>query len=217
MPLTEAFIEKLKLGIGDLITSSTLIRDELTVDTRKTYLIQLLQKMKKIYKFEQLIDISGIDYLHYGKDDSNIPSDNYVIDNHSQEGLNFPKARFGVVYHILSLSLNIRLRVRVYLKESDLTISSITQLWPSANWSEREAFDLFGIVFIGHPDLRRILTDYGFVGYPFRKDFPQSGHVEMRYDEQQKRVVYESVEIDPRINTPKVIRKDNRYFGKDGK
>ncbi|WP_353133751.1 NADH-quinone oxidoreductase subunit C [Limnohabitans sp.] len=149
--------------------------------------------------FEQLMDLCGLDYSSY-KDDA-----------HSKftDG-----PRYAVVSHLLSLSHNWRLRVRVFALSEDVPmVASVNDLWNSANWFEREAFDLFGIVFEGHLDLRRLLTDYGFVGHPFRKDFPTSGHVEMRYDAEQKRVVYQPVTIEPREITPRIIREDN-YGGK---
>jgi len=145
--------------------------------------------------FEQLIDLCGLDYSSY-KDGA-----------HSKftDG-----PRFAVVSHLLSIAHNWRLRVRVFAPNDDLpVVASINDIWNSANWFEREAFDLYGIVFEGHLDLRRILTDYGFVGHPFRKDFPTSGHVEMRYDEEQKRVIYQPVSIEPREITPRIIREDN--------
>jgi NADH-quinone oxidoreductase subunit C len=121
------------------------------------------------------------------------------------------RPRFAAVYHLLSVANNIRMRVRVYCEDEHAPIvPSVVEIWPSANWFEREAFDLFGIMFEGHPDLRRILTDYGFVGHPFRKDFPLIGHVEMRYDEDQKRVIYQPVTIEPRVLVPRVIREDTR-------
>jgi NADH-quinone oxidoreductase subunit C len=142
-------------------------------------------------RFEQLIDLCGVDYSNYR--------------DQVWEG-----ERFCVVTHLLSISLNQRVRLKVFAPNEDLPIvDSLTGLWASANWFEREAFDLYGIVFEGHPDLRRILTDYGFIGHPFRKDFPLSGHVEMRYDEEQKRVVYQPVTIEPREITPHIIREDN--------
>jgi len=142
-------------------------------------------------RFEQLIDLCGVDYSNYR--------------DRVWEG-----ERFCVVTHLLSVSLNQRVRLKVFAPSEDLPIvDSLTGLWASANWFEREAFDLYGIVFEGHPDLRRILTDYGFIGHPFRKDFPLSGHVEMRYDEEQKRVVYQPVTIEPREITPHIIREDN--------
>ena len=142
-------------------------------------------------RFEQLVDLCGVDYWSY-KDGT-------------REGL-----RFAAVYHLLSLTHNRRLRLRVWAEDDDLPVlDSVTELWPSANWYEREAFDLFGIVFTGHPDLRRILTDYGFVGHPFRKDFPLSGNVEMRYDPDQQRVIYQPVTIEPREIVPRVVREEH--------
>jgi NADH-quinone oxidoreductase subunit C len=142
-------------------------------------------------RFEQLIDLCGVDYSAYG--------------DGTWEG-----GRYCVVSHLLSVTLNQRLRVKVFCDNDDFpVVVSVSSLWNSANWYEREAFDLFGIVFEGHTDLRRILTDYGFIGHPFRKDFPLSGHVEMRYDVERRRVVYEPVSIEPREITPRIIREDN--------
>jgi NADH-quinone oxidoreductase subunit C len=141
-------------------------------------------------KFEMLVDLCGVDYQGYG--------------DGAWEG-----GRFAVVYHLLSISLNQRLRVRVFAEDDRFpALDSVIEIWPAANWFEREAFDLFGIVFTGHPDLRRILTDYGFVGHPFRKDFPLSGHVEMRYDPDQQRVIYQPVTIEPREITPRILREE---------
>jgi NADH-quinone oxidoreductase subunit C len=149
-------------------------------------------------RFEQLLDVCGVDYLRYG--------------NEERTG-----ARFAVVYHLLSLTHNRRLRLRTFAQDGDLpVVDSVTGLWPSADWYEREAFDLYGIVFSGHPDLRRILTDYGFVGHPFRKDFPLSGTVEMRYDPDQQRVIYQPVTIEPREIVPRVVREEN-YAGMEKK
>ena len=142
-------------------------------------------------RFEQLIDLCGMDYSTYGDGAWDGP-------------------RYAVVSHLLSVSLNQRVRVRVFCEDDEFpVVDSVTPIWNSANWFEREAFDLFGIMFDGHADLRRILTDYGFIGHPFRKDFPLSGHVEMRYDAERQRVVYEPVSIEPREVTPRVIREDN--------
>ncbi len=140
-------------------------------------------------RFAQLIDLCGVDYLEY----------------RDWEG-----RRFAVVYHLLSHAHNRRLRVRVFAEDDDFpVVDSVSGIWPDANWFEREAFDLYGLIFTGHPDLRRILTDYGFVGNPFRKDFPLSGHVEMRYDPEQQRVVYQPVSIEPRVVTPRIVREEN--------
>jgi NADH-quinone oxidoreductase subunit C len=120
--------------------------------------------------------------------------------------------RYTVVYHLLSIKLNIRIRVKVFLSEHNPTLQTVVNIWETANWYEREAFDMFGIIFFGHPDLRRIFTDYGFIGHPLKKDFPQNGYVEMHYDEVLCRVVYSPVNVASRMNSPKVIRKDNRYY-----
>lgn len=144
------------------------------------------------FGFDQLIDLCGIDYLGYAEKELDRP-------------------RFAVVYHLLSVKNNTRLRVRAPLEEDSLMIDSVVDVWSTANWFEREAFDLFGMLFGGHPDLRRLLTDYGFIGHPFRKDFPLIGNVEMRYDPQKGRVIYEPVSIEERVLVPRVIRHDNRY------
>ena len=142
-------------------------------------------------RFEQLIDLCGVDYSTYGGDGHAGP-------------------RFAVVYHLLSVARNWRLRVRTFAADDDFpVVDTVTGVWPAANWFEREAFDLFGIVFTGHPDLRRILTDYGFIGHPFRKDFPISGNVEMRYDPEQQRVIYQPVTIEPREITPRIVREEH--------
>lgn len=157
------------------------------------------------FRFEQLIDLCGVDYSAYGSDISEEGA--YLND----ETLANPfKQRFAAVYHLLSVAHNMRLRVRVFAEDDAMpTLSSVIEVWPAANWYEREAFDLYGIIFLGHPDLRRLLTDYGFVGNPFRKDFPLSGHVEMRYDPEQRRVVYQPVTVEPREVTPRIIREEN--------
>jgi NADH-quinone oxidoreductase subunit C len=169
------------------------------------------------FAFEQLIDLCGVDYAAYGKTEWETTEASTTgfgrgVDRDPELSLDDPR-RFAVVYHLLSLRYNRRLRLRVYADGARPVANSVVSIWSSANWFEREAFDLFGILFTGHPDLRRILTDYGFVGYPFRKDFPLSGHLAMRYDPEQARVVYEPVEIEPRVLVPKVIRDDSRYLG----
>lgn len=169
------------------------------------------------FAFDQLIDICGVDYLHYGLaewETSQATSTGFSrgverLNANSQDHAARPPKRFAVVYHLLSTRKNHRLRVKVYLDEKLPIIASVVKIWRSANWYEREAYDLFGILFEEHPDLRRILTDYGFVGHPFRKDFPVSGHVEMRYDATLQKVVYDPVDIEPRVLVPKVIRKMN--------
>lgn len=172
---------------------------------------------------DEMMDLSGIDYLSFGNTEweTNASGSGFSrgVKPAGSEWFNFEDApeyeeyegdRFAVIYHLLSVENNHRIRVRAYCGDNDLpTIDSVVDIWSSANWFEREAFDLFGIVFTGHPDLRRILTDYGFVGHPFRKDFPLVGHVEMRYDDAKERVVYEPVTIDPRVLVPRVIREDD--------
>jgi len=151
--------------------------------------------------FEQLMDLCGMDYSAYarGPDGESL-----------RESPALPDTRYAVVYHLLSIKHNWRLRLRLFARGGEMpVVDSVVDIWPCANWLEREAFDLFGIVFAGHPDLRRILTDYGFIGHPFRKDFPVSGNVEMRYDPDQKRVVYQPVTIEPREITPRIVREEN--------
>ena len=167
-------------------------------------------------KFEQLIDLTGVDYLQYGRVE-------WATESASNMGFSRGRdlagpagegsgRRFAVVYHLLSVAHNRRIRLRAWCEPGEPPmLDSVVDIWSSANWNEREAFDLFGILFRGHPDLRRILTDYGFVGHPFRKDFPLIGNVEVRYDEARGRVVYEPVAIEPRTLVPRVIREDNRY------
>jgi NADH-quinone oxidoreductase subunit C len=169
-------------------------------------------------KFDMCMDVCGVDYLAHGRDEWNTQDatssgfSRGVARSGQRVAAVAPGRRFAVVYHLLSISLNQRLRLRVYCADDEQPmVDSVTAIWASADWFEREAFDLFGILFKGHPDLRRLLTDYGFIGHPFRKDFPLSGNVEVRYDPEKARVVYQPVSIDPRILVPKVIRHDNRY------
>ncbi len=186
---------------GDAVVESTRARGELTLELRAPELLRVCRLLRDepAFRFEQLIDLAGVDYLAYGRE---------------RPGGGWQGPRFAVVYHLLSLAHNRRLRLRVRLDDDLPRLDSVVEIWPSANWYEREAFDLFGIVFEGHPDLRRILTDYGFIGHPFRKDFPLSGHVEMRYDPDKGRVVYQPVSIEPRVLVPRVIREEG-YGGRD--
>ena len=167
--------------------------------------------------FNQLIDVCAVDYLHYGQydwDTDAATSEGFsraVEKGESQQG-QWEKPRFAVVYHLLSTTNNQRIRVKLFIDEANLAVPSVHDIWKSALWFEREAYDLFGVLFTDHPDLRRILTDYGFIGHPFRKDFPVSGHVEMRYDAKSGKVIYEPVSIEPRVTVPKVIRDDSRYL-----
>jgi NADH-quinone oxidoreductase subunit C len=168
------------------------------------------------FAFNMLIDVCGVDYLHYGLSEWETESATSSgfgrgVDLSAIKHAAPQQRRFAVVYHLLSLNHNHRVRLRAYLDSAHPQVDSVLDLWPAANWFEREAFDLYGIEFKGHPDLRRILTDYGFIGHPFRKDFPLIGNVEARYDATLQRVIYEPVSIEPRILEPKVIRRDNRY------
>jgi NADH-quinone oxidoreductase subunit C len=196
---------------------------ELTYEVQRESLVAVATALRDDPEtaFEQLIDLCGVDYLSYGTDEwttesatergfsRGVERQSVVMD----ESDSFDPRRFAVVYHLLSLKNNARLRLRVFTGSSNPPlVDSVVDIWNSANWFEREAFDLYGILFDGHPDLRRILTDYGFIGYPFRKDFPLIGTVEVRYDPAKGRVAYEPVSIEPRTLVPKVIRDDNRYL-----
>ena len=177
---------ELKIALGEF-TLTVGVNDYLTV-------AQTLRDHPDL-AFEQLIDLCGVDYSDYKQHAPSVFSDS---------------PRYAVTSHLLSLTHNWRIRLRVFLLDEDMPVlPSVNDIWSSANWYEREAFDLFGILFEGHLDLRRILTDYGFIGHPFRKDFPTSGHVEMRYDAEQKRVIYQPVTIEPREITPRIVREDN--------
>jgi len=191
---------------------------ELTYEVAPAALIETCVALRdeEPFRFEMLMDLCGVDYLHYGRDE-------WVGQSATRSGFSRgvrrenpggepDRPRFAVVYHLLSITHNHRLRLRTVCRDTEEPIvPSVVDVWASANWYEREAFDLFGVLFEGHPDLRRILTDYGFIGHPFRKDFPLIGNVEVRYDPERGRVVYEPVSIEPRTLVPKVIRRDNRY------
>ena len=183
----------LRAALGEHVQSLKTALGEITVVVKSTDYLQAMTALRDHadLQFEQLIDLCGVDYSTYGDD--------------AWDG-----ARFAVVSHLLSIRYNWRVRVRTFAPEEAMPIvASVSDLWSVANWYEREAFDLFGILFDGHNDLRRILTDYGFIGHPFRKDFPVSGYVEMRYDPEQKRVIYQPVTIEPRENVPRVIREEH--------
>lgn len=188
---------------------------ELTIEVPASSIKRVMLNLRDQLGFEQLTDLFGVDYSTYGQAEwqtSSATGTGFSRGCIRPELTNLPdNKRFAVVYQLLSLKHNIRLRVRVFLDADDPRVASVYQIYNIADWLEREAFDMFGILFDDHPDLRRILTDYGFVGYPFRKDFPISGHVEMRYDAEAGRVVYEPVEIEPRVGVARVIRDDNRY------
>jgi NADH-quinone oxidoreductase subunit C len=197
---------------------------ELTFEVQAARLVEICRALRDEvdWRFEQLIDLTGVDYLTYGRVEwttesatsSGFSRGRTSGTSASSEEVQGAAAerRFAVVYHLLSVTHNRRVRLRAYCEGGEPPmLDSVIDVWTSADWFEREAFDLYGILFRGHPDLRRILTDYGFVGHPFRKDFPLSGNVEVRYDESKGRVVYEPVSIEPRTLVPRVIREDNRY------
>lgn len=200
--MSSARLEKLSLCLRNALTEKLVSvnerLDELTITVNAEDLLWVMQTLRDHpdLNFEMLIDLCGVDYFTYGVES---------VSDSERSG-----KRFAVVYHLLSISHNCRLRVKVFTEDDDLPVmDSVISIWPAANWFEREAFDLYGIIFTGHPDLRRILTDYGFIGNPFRKDFPLSGNVEMRYDPNQQRVIYQPVSIEPRQITPRVIREEH--------
>ena len=189
----ETLTAALQSALGDKLVSVATAFGEVTAVVKAGDLLDAAAKLRDApdLGFEQLIDLCGVDYRDYGEGSHKGP-------------------RFAVVYHLLSLAHNRRLRLRVFCPDDEFpVVESVIGVWPSANWYEREAFDLYGIMFTGHPDLRRILTDYGFVGHPFRKDFPLSGNVEMRYDPGEQRVIYQPVTIEPREIVPRIVRVEN--------
>lgn len=204
---------------GDRVKQMSVVCDQLIVEVSPHHLKQVAFELRdhESFKFDVLIDVIGVDYLRYGTsewetDDATLKGfERGVSRQEPYQVIPWNKPRFAVVYNLLSTKFNRRLRLKLFLDEANLLVPSLVDVWSSANWGEREVFDLFGILFDGHPDLRRILTDYGFIGHPFRKDFPLIGQIEVRYDAKLGRVVYEPVEIDPRTLVPKVVRVDNRY------
>ncbi|WP_133127579.1 NADH-quinone oxidoreductase subunit C [Legionella nagasakiensis] len=210
--------ELLHKKLASAFSSVDVAHDEVTVECDVRAVKGFLRQLRDddAFGFDQLIDVCAVDYLLYGEYDWETESATESgfsrgVEPQESRAYALSKPRFAVVYHLLSTTHNHRLRVKVFLEENRLIIPSVHDIWKAANWFEREAYDLYGILFDGHPDLRRILTDYGFVGHPFRKDFPLSGQVEMRYDAQLQKVIYEPVDIEPRVGVPKVIRNDNRY------
>jgi NADH-quinone oxidoreductase subunit C len=198
MNRADQLADALREALGNMLLGVTVALGEVTIAVRGTDHLAIARALRDDPRlaFEQLIDLAGMDYSSFGEG--------------AWEG-----PRFAVVLHLLSLRHNWRVRVRSACTDDEFPlIASVTEVWNCANWYEREAFDLYGIVFEGHPDLRRILTDYGFIGHPFRKDFPISGHVEMRYDPEQKRVIYQPVSIEPREIVPRVIREDTYGQGR---
>ncbi len=193
----DQLIAHLQAVLGEKISGQTLALGEVTIVCKATDYLSVCQLLRDDanLKFEQLIDLCGVDYQEYGEG--------------SYDGL-----RYAVVCHFLSITHNHRVRLRVFAQDEDFPVlPTLVDIWPVANWFEREAFDLYGIMFENHPDLRRLLTDYGFVGHPFRKDFPMIGNVEMRYDPEQQRVIYQPVTIEHRNNVPRVIRDDGAHRG----
>jgi NADH-quinone oxidoreductase subunit C len=189
----ETLSQNLQKHFGDKITSLKLALGELTIEVGAADYLGVMTALRdsEDLAFEEMIDLCGVDYSTYG--------------DGAWQG-----RRFAAVSHLLSMTHNWRLRVRVFAEDDDFpAVDSLTGVWNSVNWFEREAFDLYGIAFVGHDDLRRILTDYGFIGHPFRKDFPITGNVEMRYDPDQGRVIYQPVTIEPRENTPRIVREDS--------
>lgn len=196
---------------------AVLEKDMVTVELQSQHLLAVAKKLRDHadFRFDTLIDVCGVDYANYGvsywrTEEATASGFSRGVNVSGEQEIVWDKPRFASVYHLLSVEKNQRVRLKVYLEEEPV-VPSVIDLWAAADWFEREAYDLFGIVYEGHPDLRRILTDYGFKGHPFRKDFPLIGEVEMRYDAQKKRCVYEPVSIEPRTLVPKVIRTDNRY------
>jgi NADH-quinone oxidoreductase subunit C len=215
---SESLGSELRLVCGERLVLHVGANGEITaeVPTAELLAVALLLRDAPSLKFELLVDVAGVDYLDYGRTEwqteqasgSGFSRGVNEAAGHTLRG----ERRFAVVYQLLSLTHNRRVRLRAWCEgEEDPAVDSVTGIWASANWFEREAFDLFGILFRNHPDLRRLLTDYGFIGHPFRKDFPLIGNVEVRYDAERKRVVYEPVSIEPRTLVPRVIRHDNRY------
>jgi len=218
----EALAQRISARFGDRLSAVDTICGELTYELDKADLLEVAKSLRDEdeFQFEMLIDACGVDYLTYGQDE-------WQTDDATESGFSraaipknivpdadatFDARRFAVVYHLLSISQNTRLRLRVFTgPDNPPVVPSVVDIWSGANWFEREVFDMFGILFDGHPDLRRLLTDYGFIGHPFRKDFPLIGNVEVRYDPERSRVVYQPVSIEPRTLVPRVIRDDNRY------
>ena len=219
-PRQEALAVRLAGRFGGVILRVTSRSGELGYETAPGSLLAVAAALRDEFAFEMLVDLCGVDYLTYGRDEwatqeatsggfSRAAEQGTILADPEQQ---FDARRFAVVYHLLSVTDNCRLRLTAYTgADNPPIVPSVIGIWAAANWYEREAFDLFGILFDGHPDLRRLLTDYGFIGHPFRKDFPLSGNLEVRYDPEQGRVVYQPVTIEPRTLVPRVIRDDNRY------
>ena len=223
MTKQELLVRALQTECPDVRLTLREAHGEITVTCEASQVLAMLLALRDgaSFAFDQLIDVCAVDYLTYGEsdwetDEATVHGFCRAVEGEPVNNVLRETPRFAVVYHLLSTTKNHRLRVKVWVDDAHLIVPSAHELWKSANWFEREAYDLFGILFDGHPDLRRILTDYGFIGHPFRKDFPLSGHVEMRYDALRRKVLYEPVDIEPRITVPRVIRHDNRYLDDKG-
>jgi NADH-quinone oxidoreductase subunit C len=231
----ETLAERVRGALGERLVELRTGLDELTVEVKPTDLRAVMFALRdgEGLRFDQLIDLCGVDYAAYGQDEWITEQASWTGFSRGVDGFSTGRLgitgvygvhevksntgrRFAAVVHLLSVELNQRIRVRTFAADDNFpVVPTVADIWNAANWFEREAFDLYGIIFEGHPDLRRILTDYGFVGHPFRKDFPLIGNVEVRYDPDKARVVYQPVTIEPRVLVPRVIREDNRYAGRD--
>jgi len=214
---TTSLAEKLTAHFKDTISGCETDRDQITLVVSPSHLLSTCEALRDEddFSFSQLVDLCGVDYSTYGQVDwatEETTATGFSRGRNKTSVSINNEQRFAVVYHLLSIKHNHRLRLRCYLPEENPILASVTEVWSSANWYEREAYDMFGILFEGHPDLRRLLTDYGFIGHPFRKDFPLEGNVEVRYDPDQERVVYQPVTITNRVLVPRVIRDDHRYI-----
>ena len=216
---SETLASRLTAHFADRLKALPTVADDVAFEVSRTDLLAVCRELRDDpqFGFEQLMDLAGVDFLDYGRDEWNTTASTATGFsrgvNRIQEKVSAQQdRRFAVTYQLLSVANNWRLRLRCYTTEGEPpVIDSVVGIWPAANWFEREAFDLFGILFNEHPDLRRLLTDYGFIGHPFRKDFPLIGNVEVKYDPAKGRVVYQPVSIEPRTLVPRVIREDNRY------
>jgi NADH-quinone oxidoreductase subunit C len=218
-PVASELSARIEAQLNEAVQRLPSLPRDLSYEVRPEALLSVCRALRDApeLRFEMLMDLAGVDYLHYGRDEWQTATATHSgfsrgrVARASAPDPNM-SGRFAVVYQLLSITHNARLRLRVRCPDTqEPTVDSVIGVWASANWFEREAFDLFGILFRGHPDLRRILTDYGFIGHPFRKDFPLIGNVEVQYDPERKRVVYQPVSIVPRVLVPKVIRHDHRY------
>ena len=237
METASSFADRLRARFPESLVTVAEPRGEVTIDVAANAWLPAAQALRDEFGFEQCVDVSGVDYLGYGSDewDVDVSSEGFsrgvqgrnvgrfrygeapsqqVPEPRGEAPMLTPQRRYAAVAHLLSYQHNQRVRLRTFAENDDLpVVASLTSVWAGTNWFEREAFDLYGIVFEGHPDLRRILTDYGFVGHPFRKDFPMIGNVEMRYDPDQQRVVYQPVSIEERNNVPRIIRDEGFHKG----